>query len=55
MKSYVEKRSFTSAYLPTVRVIMVTMHIPLVELLCQFVMEWTLAFECLLLGARGCL
>jgi hypothetical protein len=48
-----EKLAFTRACLSGVRVIMMIMHVPLVELLCQAVMGWISALEYLLPGARG--
>jgi hypothetical protein len=52
-KSYMEKATFTKVWLSDVRVIMVIMCVPLVELLCQAVMGWILALEYLLLGMCG--
>jgi hypothetical protein len=52
-KSYMKKPTFTRACLSDVRVIMVIIRVPLVELLCQAVMEWIPVLEYLLSGVRG--
>jgi hypothetical protein len=49
-ESYMEKLTFTRAYLSSIRVIMAIMCVPLVELLCQTMMRWTPALEYLLPG-----
>jgi hypothetical protein len=38
-ESYIEKLNFTRACLSDVRVIMVIMHVPMVDLLCQATMR----------------
>jgi hypothetical protein len=48
-----EKVVFTRACLSSVRVVMVIMRIPLVELLCQMMMGWIPALEYLLPGTVG--
>jgi hypothetical protein len=48
-----EKPTFTKASLCDVGVIMAIVHIPVVELLCQAVMEWIPELNYLPLGARG--
>jgi hypothetical protein len=50
-----EKPNFTRENLSDVRVILVIIHVPVEELLCQVVMGWISVLECLLSGARGCL
>jgi hypothetical protein len=50
-----EKPTFARACLSNIRAIMVIMHVPLVEQLCQTVMGWIQVFECLSPGARECL
>jgi hypothetical protein len=52
-ESYLEKPVFTRACLSDVRVILVIMHVPLVELLCHPVMGQILALEYLLPRTRG--
>jgi hypothetical protein len=49
-----EKLAFTRACLPSVRVIMEIMHVLVVERLCQLVMGWIPALECLLPGVSRC-
>jgi hypothetical protein len=49
-ESYMEKPAFTRTDLSDVRVIMVIMRVPLVESLCQVVMERMPALEYLLSG-----
>jgi hypothetical protein len=48
-----EKPTFTWACFSDVRVIMVVMRVPLVELLCQVVMGWIPALEYPRPGVRG--
>jgi hypothetical protein len=48
-----EKLVFTRACLSDASVIMVIMHLPLVELLCQATMGWIPTLEYLLSGTRG--
>jgi hypothetical protein len=52
-ESYMKKPTFTMACLSDDRVIMVIMRVPLVESLCQMVMEWIPTHEYLLPGVRG--
>jgi hypothetical protein len=47
-----EKLAFTRACLSNISVIMVIMHVPLVELLCQTIIGWIPALEYLLPGTR---
>jgi hypothetical protein len=47
-----EKLAFTRVNLSNVIVIMVIMHVPMIELLCQALMEQILVFKCLLLGVH---
>jgi hypothetical protein len=48
-----EKPAFTRACLSGVRVIVMIMHVPLEERLCQKVTGWVPVLKCLLLGAVG--
>jgi hypothetical protein len=50
-----EKPAFTEVSLSDVRVIMMIMHVPMEELLCQATMGWVPLLKYLLSGARGCL
>jgi hypothetical protein len=52
-ESYMEKLTFTRACLSSVRVIMVIMHVPFIELLCQTTMGWIPALEYKLTGMHG--
>jgi hypothetical protein len=52
-KSYMEKLTFTTACLSNVRVILVIMRVPSVELLCQAVMGRIPTLEYLLPSMRG--
>jgi hypothetical protein len=52
-ESYMDKLTFTMAFLSDVRVIMVIMCVLLVELLYQAVMGWISALEYLLPGMHG--
>jgi hypothetical protein len=54
-ESYMDKVAFTRACLSYVRVILVIMLVPLVELLYQTAMGWIPALEYMLLGTRGLL
>jgi hypothetical protein len=54
-RSCMEKPAFTRADLSDVRVIMLIMRAPVVELLCQAGIGWIPVLKWLLLGARGCL
>jgi hypothetical protein len=48
-----EKRTFTKACLSDVKVFMMIMHVPLIELMCQVVMGWIPALKYLRPDARG--
>jgi hypothetical protein len=50
-----EKLAFTRAHLSNVRVNMMIVRVPLVDLLCQTMMGWILALEYLLPGTHGCM
>jgi hypothetical protein len=50
-----EKLNFTRAFLSDVRVTMVIMRVPVVELLCQAAMGQIPTLKCLLSGVCGCL
>jgi hypothetical protein len=54
-ESYLENSAFTRACLSDVRVILVIMHVPLVELLCEVTIGWIPTLEYLLSGTcRAC-
>jgi hypothetical protein len=48
-----EKPDFTWAQSSNIRVIVVIMRVLVVEQLCQSVMRWISALECLLSGVHG--
>jgi hypothetical protein len=50
-----EKPAFARVNLSDVRVIIVIMHVPMVELLCQVSMGQIPVLECLLSSVHGCL
>jgi hypothetical protein len=50
-----EKPTFTRASLSNVRVIIMIMHVPVVQRLCQTVIGWIPVLKCLLSSACGCL
>jgi hypothetical protein len=52
-KSVMEKPAFTRVSLSNVRVIMMIMCVPVVELICQAVMKWIPVLKYLLCGACG--
>jgi hypothetical protein len=52
-ESYMEKPAFTRACLSDIKLILVIMHVPFIELLCQVVMGWILALKYLLSGMCG--
>jgi hypothetical protein len=47
--------SVRGGVLPDAKAIMSIMRVPMVERLCEVVMGWILALECMWPGTRGCL